>query len=122
MSVWVVSGVVTPGDVPPEVIISANPPFIRSGNSTTISIQITAAYPMRCVVSGIADPFTGVVSSQSFDHSGTPDFAEYEFTTGVLTSAQSVRATCTVTDPVANPFPATTATTMIEVIPVAEEV
>lgn len=105
--------------IPPEPTISVDlgSELIRSGETVSVTVDVTAEYVAECTIYGVAS--TPIV----FTHDGTPPADPHSsdvFTSRPLRSAQVITVTC-VPD-AATGAASNTATSRVEVIPVFQEV
>lgn len=98
----------------PAISIAVDRELVRSGESVTSNIEVTAAYPATCTVYGVQN------APVVFAHSGTPATDTYSATTRTLTSSQIITVTCEAV-PAIPGVADTTSETRVDVIPVMQE-
>jgi hypothetical protein len=109
-----------PHSVPPQCVpippppaiftITANPSLIRSGSTSTVSIEIQADHNLNCTLHGAQS------TAINFTHVADPATQTYTYTTRPLTAAQLVRVTCETLGYTGS------RTTRIEVVPTIREI
>jgi CARDB len=74
----------------PNILITPNPAWIRSGDQANLTFGILANYP------GVECAFSGAMSTAAqITHTASASRTNYVRTTDILTAAQVVRSTCT---------------------------
>lgn len=99
----------------PVVDVSLDRELVRSGNTVQMTVDVTAAYPTSCTVTGLES------SAFTFNHSGTPSTVSYTYTSMPMVSAQVIAVTCA-PNPAISGVGSTTGEARVSVIPIVEEI
>lgn len=97
----------------PDIAITPNPLWIRSGKQADLTFSINANYNLNCRLDG------GFIGSPTFVHNASAAPVSYPYQTVALTAAQMVRITCNT--PGNDMVPPATAEVRVNVLPAIQE-